>query len=144
LATKVDTLISVTTGGTKGDGGSFQPATDVTGQRVAFVTLAPNLGGSPSGADLAVRDTSAGTTTSITSSAAGASLPAVTHGSGDRVAFDARQPLSDGPGTNGVHVASVGGGGLALVSQPATGGPLVPGLIGTFPPNFYPADTRVT
>ncbi len=143
LATKVDTLISVTTGGTKGDGGSFQPATDATGRRVAFVTQAPNLGGSSSSLELAVRDTTGGTTTSITSGAF-ASLPAVTHGSGDRVVFDARNAISDGPSPNAVHVASVGGGGLALVSQPATGGPLVPGLVGTFPPDFYPSDARVS
>ena len=143
LATKVDTLISVTTGGTKGDGGSFQPATDATGRRVAFVTQAPNLGGSSTSLELAVRDTTGGTTTTITSGAF-ASLPAVTHGSGDRVVFDARNAISDGPSPDAVHVASVGGGGLALVSQPATGGPLVPGLDGTFAPDFYPSDARVS
>lgn len=140
-----DTLISVNTAGTKGDDASFAPAIDSTGRRVAFISAANNLGASHNtGTDLFVRDTTSATTTAITDGTSIETQPQVTHGTGDRVAFQSFKALSDGPSPEAIHVASVGGGGLAIVSQPATGGPLVPRLSSTFSPDFFNTSRRVS
>ncbi len=140
----VDTLVSVNTAGTKGDQPSFFPAIDSSGRRVAFISAATNLGASGGSTNLFVRDTQSSTTTAITDNTSIESPPAITHGNGDRVAFHAFDALSDGPSPEAIHVASVGGGGLALVSQPASGGPLVPQLTSSFSPNFFNTARRVS
>jgi Tol biopolymer transport system component len=145
LATKADVLISVATDGTQGDQGSFGPVTDATGAHVAFASSATNLGGSAPGFDLFVRDVAGSQTTALTDGADGITFPAIAHGTGNDVVFAATGGLPDAPTSPGsIHVSPVGGGAPTVVSAPASGQPLVPGLTATREPDFYRGGHRVS
>jgi Tol biopolymer transport system component len=144
LATKTDELISVADDETNSDAAAFGATTDGTGSLVAFTSSSTNLGGSVAGFDLYVRDQGNGNTKIITDGAGGITGAALTHGSGNRVVFEADRPLSDSPAPEAIHAAPSLGGVLQLVSVPASGVPLEPGLTATFEPNFTPEDRRVS
>ena len=144
LATKVDDLISVADDETNSDTAAFGATTDRTGDLVAFTSNASNLGGSVAGFDLYVRDQANGNTKVITDGAQGISGAALTHGTGNRVVFEADEPLPDGPTPQAVHAAASLGGTPQLVSVPASGVALEPSLSGTFDPDFTSEDRRVT
>ena len=143
LASKVDTLISVSTGGTKANANAFDPALDSTGTYVAFVSQATNLGASGGGAHLLVRNVTASTTTPVTEGDAMVGLPAIAHG-GDHVVFQSDRALADGPTPGAIHMASLTGTNLTLVSRPPSGAALTPGLTDTHEPSVGQDDRRVS
>ncbi|MEA2427019.1 MAG: hypothetical protein QOF37_647 [Thermoleophilaceae bacterium] len=139
-----DTLMSVNSSGTKVDGPAFGAAIDSTGRHVAFLSSAANLGVAAGHTELFVRDALNSTTSAIASGAGSVTFPALAHGGGDHIVFTAAGPRADGPSADAVHMASLTGSGLTLVSRPAAGDPLAPGLTSTGPPSFQQDDRRVS
>ena len=95
LLTGVTSRVSVSTGGTEGNDGSFSPSVSVDGTKVAFASYADNLvGGDTNGTvDVFVRNAAVATTTLVSVNAtmsgpgnAGSFDPAIS-GDGTRVAF---------------------------------------------------------
>ena len=144
LATRANALVSVSDTETNSDEAAYGAATDATGARVAFTTASTNVGGANNGNDLYVRNVALGETKVITDGAEGIVGTTLTHGLGERVLFGANGVLPDGPTPEAVHTAPILGGPLQLVSVPASGTPLQPGLTDTPEANFTPENHRVS
>ena len=95
LAANTSTLVSKTSGGTAGNGGSTQPAISADGRWVAFASVATNLvpGDTNDTSDVFLHDRLSGTTTRVSvgpggvQALDGSSFPAIS-GDGRYVAFD--------------------------------------------------------
>ena len=109
---------------------------------MVFTTASTNVGGANNGNDLYVRNVALGETKVITDGAEGIVGLTLTHGLGERVLFGANGVLPDGPTPEAVHTAPILGGPLQLVSVPASGMLLQPGLTDTPEANFTPENHR--
>ena len=114
------TLVSVAPDGTTpGNGNSFDASIDATGRRVAFLSVASNLGAS--GRHVYVRDLHTGTTTLV--AAADADRARIS-ANGAAVVFESRSaqlPGAPGDGRSHIYRADLASGQIVLVDRSSSG-----------------------